>query len=194
MKKLFIMVTVMVLSVSSLHAGFFSSMFGSVAANSMTSGRPAPASSFKELNTYLWDMHKANKYDKAWEFYAKQLSVTNEIEYLDTVARAYYDNGYENKALEIYETRILPFSRIKSAKTKSNYASYYNELRGETSEIDYAALTLDAMEVLEDKEEIHSGINSIQVLILLLLIANLYFGIDINKIKNFKLKGFKIKK
>ena len=46
---------------------------------------------------------------------------SNKIGYLDTAARAYFDNGQKEKAIELYETRILSLARAVCSSCESFY-------------------------------------------------------------------------
>ena len=66
MTKSIWVVLVMVVCVSQGYAGFFSSLMGSVVANDLSSSASRAyisPSRAKKINSYLWDMHQAKKYD-----------------------------------------------------------------------------------------------------------------------------------
>ncbi|MBS9778817.1 MAG: hypothetical protein KGV58_00805 [Campylobacteraceae bacterium] len=136
MKKILL---VSLLLLTNLQAGFFTSMFGSMAANALSSDKAQHRSASYEdkINSYLWNMYENKSFSKDWRFYADQLSNSNDIGRLDTVAQVYNSNGDKDKALEIYETKILPYLKFEKSSIRYKYEDYYNKIRGESNEIDY---------------------------------------------------------
>jgi len=113
------------------NAGWFSFM-GDVASisSAMNSGgnQSVSQSDMKDLNSYLWN-RRVQKID-GYKFLAEALEESNKIGYLDTAAHTYYTNGEKEKAIELYETRILPTARA----TCSDCVSFYKKIVGLKSE------------------------------------------------------------
>lgn len=113
------------------HAGFWGSLAGGAIGSSMASGNKSQAPDrMKKANQYLWDMHKANKLEEGYKFYLNYLEQSEDINYLDTVAKIYNDSGNKKKAIEIYEKRILPWVALEDEATKAEFKEYYEEIAG----------------------------------------------------------------
>jgi len=90
-----------------------------------------------KVNNYLWHMHEIGKYDKSYKFYLTWLekylesSGFDDINYLDTIARVYKDNGNKKKAIYIYETRIIPWVELeyKDKKFQQKWKKYYDGIK-----------------------------------------------------------------
>ncbi len=78
------------------------------------------------LNQELWHMHKKNKYTNNAMKLVKELEKkSSDIGQLDTVAWVYMDNGYAEKAIDLYKTRILP----KCSDECEKFQGYYKKLQ-----------------------------------------------------------------
>jgi hypothetical protein len=146
MKK--IISILMILSVYA-NAGFFSSIASTAIGTSLASkgGGTVYASDIKkrmnQVNLYLWHMHENKNYTQNYKFYLKwqensiSKSGYDDISMLDTIAWVYKDNGNKKKAIEIYETRILPWVDIlfeddKKGKNKAfrdKWTKYYKAIK-----------------------------------------------------------------
>lgn len=133
---------------SQIHAGFFGSIASTAIGTSLASngGGTAYVSDIKKrmskVNSYLWHMHET-KYTKNYKFYLKwqensiDKSGYDDISLLDTIAWVYKDHGNKKKAIEIYETRILPwvdvvFEDDKHGKNKifrKKWLNYYKKIK-----------------------------------------------------------------
>jgi hypothetical protein len=130
-------------------------MFGSVAANSLTNSKSTPytPSRLKKVNSYVWEMHKQKNYTNDYLFYVKFLENSTDVNHLDTVAHAYYDNGHVQKAIEVYEEKILPWLKFESSKTRASLENYYKNFANIEGEIDYPALFTKLTEQEKNKNE-----------------------------------------
>ena len=81
---------------------------------------------FKNLNAYLWERVVKNQKTEGYEFLAEALEQSNKAGYLDTAAQTYYINGQKEKAIELYETRVLPTARA----TCENCEAFYKKIMG----------------------------------------------------------------
>jgi hypothetical protein len=119
--KSFIVVVFLSLT-TSVYAGWFS-FAADVASIStaLSSNGAVSEKDLKKVNEYLWDMHKAKKYVEGYELLAETLESSNSIHHLDTAAVAYFDNGKKEKAIEIYELRILPTARAIEPRLENTY-------------------------------------------------------------------------
>ncbi len=176
------------LLISTLQAGFFTSMFGSMAANALSSNKTQYRSYTyeKKINSYLWSMYEAKSFEKDWKFYAKELSNSNEISYLDTAAQAYNFNGDKEKALEIYETKILPYLKFEKRDTRTRFEKYYNELRQKNEPIDYDVIITNIENNQKKAEQkikgyFENNTNIVDIIIILLLLLNIYLSIKNKK-------------
>lgn len=140
MKKSIWVVLVMVACVSQGYAGFFSSLMGSVVANDLSSSASRAyisPSRAKKINSYLWDMHQAKKYDTQYIYYLKELEKSTNIDHLDTLAWVYYDNNDSQKAAEIYEKHVMPWLRFEKRQKRNSFERNYKKFSGITGKIDY---------------------------------------------------------
>ncbi len=85
------------------------------------------------LNKLLSEMHKSGKYQAGYEIMLEELesyaTKIFDIDYLDTVAWVYKDNGNRKKAIKIYETFLLPaLKNITSSYTKDKYKTKFREI------------------------------------------------------------------
>ena len=148
MKKLFLGYFVSVLLCTQMYAGFFGSIASTAIGTSLASkgGGTAYVSDIKKrmgkVNSYLWHMHET-KYTKNYKFYLKwqensiAKSGYDDISLLDTIAWVYKDNGDKKKAIEIYETRILPWIDVefeddkkgKNKKFRNKWIGYYKAIK-----------------------------------------------------------------
>ncbi|GAA6204714.1 MULTISPECIES: hypothetical protein [Thalassotalea] len=111
MKKIILCI---LLTVPALAQAGILSFLGDVSSisSAMNSGQQSYSQSdLKEINSYLWWYVERNKKLDGYEFLAEALEKSNDAGYLDTAAQAYYIHGQKEKALEIYETRVLPTAR-----------------------------------------------------------------------------------
>jgi hypothetical protein len=88
-------------------------------------------------------MHETKKYTKNYKFYLKWLehsiekSGYDDINYLDTIAWVYKDHKNKKKAIEIYETRILPWVDVEfeddpkglNKKFRDKWIKYYKAIK-----------------------------------------------------------------
>ena len=112
----------------SANAGWFS-FLGDVASisSAMDSGQKnVSQSDIRKVNSYLWGYVERKQKLEGYEFLAETLELSNEIAHLDTAAQAHFINGNKKKALELYETRILPTGRAIDVV----YERYYREMKG----------------------------------------------------------------
>ena len=143
MTKSIWVVLVMVACVSQGYAGFFSSLMGSVVANDLSSSASRAyisPSRAKKINSYLWDMHKAKKYDTQYIYYSKELEKSSDIDYQDTLAWVYYDNNDSQKAVEIYEKHVMPWLRFEKRQKRNSFERNYKKFSGITGKIDYLTI------------------------------------------------------
>ena len=143
MKKVFIVIFALLILVSNVNAGFFSSFAASALANDISnnhrnSGNIQTLDRFAKVNTYLWNMHKKHKYNNDYEVYAKYLEKSNKLDHLDTVAYVYYDHNNTKKAIEIYEQRILPWLKFEKKKKIRNFEKNYKKFTNLKGKIDYS--------------------------------------------------------
>jgi len=95
--------------------------------SAMNSGQQSYSQSdLKKINSYLWRHVERNKKLDGYEFLAEALEKSNKAGYLDTAAQTYYLNGQKEKAIELYETRVLPTSRA----TCEGCDSFYKKIVG----------------------------------------------------------------
>ena len=138
----------MILSIYA-NAGFFGSIASTAIGTSLASkgGGTVYSSDIKkrmsQVNLYLWHMHTNKNYTQNYKFYLKwqENSITksgyDDIGFLDTIAWVYKDNGNKKKAIEIYETRILPWVDIwhydvehgKTKEWRDKWIGYYNAIK-----------------------------------------------------------------
>ena len=144
MKRRISILILICLTLSPLQAGFFSSVLGGVTANTITgSGSSSSVVSVSKIekrmdniNTYLWHLHEKKSYDESYKVYLDILekhiekSQYDDLRRLDTIAWVYKDNGNQEKAVEIYETRILPWVKIKfkSRSFRNKYEKNYKKI------------------------------------------------------------------
>lgn len=160
MKKL-LLVLFLFLSTTILNAGFFSSMFGSVAANAITApsgSHGVTPSRYKQINSYIWDMHQAKKYNEDYLYYTEILTGSSDIDHLDTAAWAYYDNGNAKKAIEIYENKILPWLKFESYSKRTNFENNYKRFTGVDKPVDYQKLILKLEKKKHEKTDLQKTI------------------------------------
>lgn len=110
-------------------AGFWGSIAGSAIGNSVTKKRGYLDERMEKVNEYLSAMHESGKYEEGYKFYLEYLEQAEHINYLDTVAKVYNDNGNKKKAIEIYEKRILPWVALENDEAKARARGYYDEIR-----------------------------------------------------------------
>jgi|GEM_PF-2629319 len=115
MKKMKHLLMVTLLSIPMFSYAGWLSFLGDAASisSALNSGQQSIGNAeIKAINTYLWKMVKTKKYVEGYEFLAEALEVSSSASYLDTAAQAYFDNGQKEKAIALYETRILPIARV----------------------------------------------------------------------------------
>lgn len=124
MKKIMIACILMTFlsSTDYANAGFWGSLAGSAIGHSVNKGYSEKR--MRKVNDYLWNMHqmkvaRGEKYEEGYAFYLKYLEQSEDVDYLDTVAQVYNDNGNKKKAIEIYEKRILPWVALDGENTKN---------------------------------------------------------------------------
>jgi hypothetical protein len=126
--------------------------------SAMNSGQQSYSQSdLKKINSYLWNRVKKNQKTDGYEFLAEALEKSNQAGQLDTAARTYYINGQKEKAIELYETRVLPTSRA----TCDSCDTFYKKIAGLSSnqKIPYSKIyqkQKQKMESLQKKEESES--------------------------------------
>lgn len=110
------------------HAGWLS-ILGDVSSisSAMSSGQQSVSQGdLKKVNSYLWWYAERKQSLEGYEFLAEALEKSNNVSYLDTVAQTYYYNGQKEKAIELYETRVLPTARA----TCRSCEDFYKKMRG----------------------------------------------------------------
>lgn len=177
MKKI-VLVLLLVFSTSA-HAGLLS-FLGDVASISSVMGGASSVShsDLKKVNAYLWSMVEAKRYDNGYELLAEVLEVSSDIAYIDTAAQAYYDNGKKEKALELYELKVIPIGRALG----SSYEATYRKMKGidANGQINYDYIYKKQQEYkaeLADKLSANSGGSPVDYAIwgiFLILLLNLY--------------------
>ncbi len=80
------------------------------------------------LNKVLRNMHKMKQYSPDYKQLLTKLEQTNHAAYLYTVAWVYKDNGDTEKAIKLYEERILPAVK-KSGGDIEKYKRYFKEIK-----------------------------------------------------------------
>jgi hypothetical protein len=143
MKKIFFLICLAI--PVSANAGWLS-FFGDVASisSAMDSGsRNITQSDLKKVNSYLWGYVEREEKLEGYEYLAEALELSNDVAHLDTAAQAHFLHGNIKKALELYETRILPTGRAIDVV----YESYYRKMKGLRAEqkIPYEKLYRDKM-------------------------------------------------
>jgi len=124
MKKFILSLATATLLSTQVYAGFFSSIASTAIGTSLASSGGGTVyvndikERMKQVNLYLWHMHETKKYTKNYLFYLKwqensiAKSGYDDINFLDTIAWVYKDHNNKKKAIEIYQTRILPWVDI----------------------------------------------------------------------------------
>ncbi|WOI35814.1 hypothetical protein R1T43_11305 [Alteromonas sp. CI.11.F.A3] len=126
MKKIFFLICLAI--PVSANAGWLS-FFGDVASISSamdTGPRNITQSDLKKVNSYLWRYVERKEKLEGYEYLAEALELSNDVAHLDTAAQAHFLHGNINKALELYETRVLPTGRAIDVV----YESYYRKMKG----------------------------------------------------------------
>lgn len=77
----------------------------------------------KDINKYLWRRVEQKQKLEGYKSLVEALEKSNKAGYLDTVARTYYINGEKDKAIELYETRVLPTARATCRGCEAFYKS-----------------------------------------------------------------------
>ncbi len=142
MKKV---IPILIISSIYVNAGFFGSIASTAIGTSLASkgGGTVYVNDIKkrmnQVNSYLWHMHENKKYTQNYKFYLKwqensiAKSGYDDISFLDTIAWVYKDNGNRKKAIEIYETRILPWVDIWFKDNKKafrdKWKKYYKDIK-----------------------------------------------------------------
>lgn len=190
MKKIILLVLLaMPLSSQAGILGFLGDV--SSISSAMNSGQQSYSQSdLKKLNSYLWKRVEKNQKTDGYQFLAEALEKSNKAGYLDTAAQTYYINGQKEKAIELYETRVLPTSRA----TCTGCDAFYKKLVGlsKDQEIPYSKIyekQKKKLESLQNKEQAISVKNSdelpINIAIWGILVA-LILNLVINTISLFK--------
>lgn len=123
--------------------------------SAMNSGQKSYSSSdMKKINLYLWQRVEKKQKTEGYQFLAEALEQSNRAGYLDTAAQTYYINGDTEKAIELYETRVLPTSRA----TCSDCDTFYKKIVGLSSsqKIPYSEIyekQKQKLKSLQNKEE-----------------------------------------
>lgn len=105
------------------NAGWLSFM-GDVASisSAMSSGQqPVSQGDLKDVNSFLWRRVQNNQKLDGYKFLAEALEKSNKCDYLDTAAQTYFINGEKEKAIELYETRVLPTARATCGECEKFY-------------------------------------------------------------------------
>lgn len=189
--KNFALVTLLILS-TNLYAGWFSfaADVASISSAMNNSQRNyIKPSELKKVNSYLWKMVENKKFEPGYELLAESLLESNNLNYLDTAAQAYFYNGEKEKAIEIYETRILPTARA----LQPDLEKYYKTMTGlpQAQQIDYNKVYQVYKDHKENAIAIDDNSLSIQLLlsaILIVLVINLLINIGLISIKIGKKK------
>lgn len=85
-------------------------------------------SRFSKVNSYLLTMHKNDQYTEDFLFYLTYLENSDSIYHLDTVAKVYLAQGYNKRAIELYQKRVLPWAKLESMETQNSFNQYYAKL------------------------------------------------------------------
>jgi len=138
MKRLLVLLWLLVPMVA--NAGWFS-FFGDVASisSAMDSGsRNITQSDLSKVNSFLWGHVERKQQLEGYEYLAEVLELSNDIAHLDTAAQAHFLHGNKEKAIALYEARILPTSRA----IDSVYEKYYRQMKGLSAnqKIDYGRM------------------------------------------------------
>ncbi len=149
MRKISLTILFCIALSSQLNAGFFGSVLSTAIGTSLANNGKGTVyidkikDRMNQVNSYLWHMHETKKYTKNYKFYLKWLensinkSGYDDISLLDTIAWVYKDHGNKKKAIQIYETRILPwvdiwFENDKQGKNKAfrnKWKKYYEAIK-----------------------------------------------------------------
>lgn len=129
MNKLLISCLFLALMTTNANAGFWKSMAGGAIGGAIGSKAGYSSSRMDKINSYLWSMHKRGEYEEGYQFYLQYLEQAEDVDYLDTVAKVYNDNGNKKKALEIYEKRILPWVALEGDRKKTKFRGYYDVIK-----------------------------------------------------------------
>lgn len=122
------------------NAGWFS-FFGDVASISSaldSDSRNITQNDLSKVNSFLWGHVERKQRLDGYEYLAEVLELSNDIAHLDTAAQAHFLHGNKEKAIALYEARILPTSRA----IDSVYEKYYRQMKGLSAnqKIDYGKL------------------------------------------------------
>lgn len=142
----------------------------------------------KKINSYLWWHVERNKKLDGYEFLAEALEKSNKAGHLDTVAQTYYINGQKEKAIEIYETRVLPTARAtckgcdefyrKIIGLRSDQKIQYSEIYKKQQEKLKHLMQNEKQESTQDKEKpLELSINFAIWGVFIVLILNLLVNI-----------------
>ena len=83
------------------------------------------------LNMFLWNMHETQQYIESYNFFLERLeNNTSNPNCLDTVAWVYKDHGDQEKAIQIYTTRILPtIQKTGDSEQIAKFNKYFEEIQ-----------------------------------------------------------------
>ena len=132
----------------------------------------------KKINDHVWAMYKNNKFEDGYEFYVDLLEKSNNLKYVSTAAFAYDANSNKKKALELYETKILPTGR---AIAKKVYEGLYQKEKLKREELIKAeklalkqenALKLNAYESSAKTPMVDFATWGVLVILIMILITN----------------------
>ena len=157
--------------------------------SAMSSGQQSVShSDLKEINSYLWTRVQRNQKLDGYKFLVEALEKSNQAEKLDTVAQTYYINGEKEKAIELYETRVLPTARA----TCNSCLAVYKKMVGLKSDqpIPYQEIYERNKQRKIDKEQasqVEQGMSSIEYAIwgiLIMLVLNFLMGAGVISFKS----------
>ncbi len=82
------------------------------------------------LNAVLWNMHKHHLYSNNYKELLSELETSDQINSLDTVAWAYKDNDNKDKAVKLYQNKIMPFvEKNMSQEEIEKFKGYFEEIK-----------------------------------------------------------------
>jgi hypothetical protein len=82
------------------------------------------------LNKVLWNMHEMKRYSNNYASLLSELEKSENISYLDTAAWVYKDNGMKDKAIDIYEKKIIPSLKQSGNEIELNkFIDYLDKIK-----------------------------------------------------------------
>ncbi len=75
-------------------------------------------------------MHKHHLYSNNYKELLSELETSDQINSLDTVAWAYKDNDNKDKAVKLYQNKIMPFvEKNMSQEEIEKFKGYFEEIK-----------------------------------------------------------------